>query len=125
MKNPTKVTQTIPLEEVPSWAVEQVECRAFKALRSAQEELSHLVKQTREKGEADPQVIAHHIHHARTGLADVDAVLADAHVVISGYLQHLEELGIASLEEKMEDATGAVQAARGASDALKRSKKDE
>jgi hypothetical protein len=87
MDNPTRVQSTVDFDEVPQWVLEQVEHRAFGLLRSACEELSHVVDQAHSQG-VDANSLAHHIERARKIIFDADLIMQDAHSTAVSYLEY-------------------------------------
>ena len=109
MENQTNVQLNIPLPEVPRWFVEQVEQRAFKILREAQEELSHLISQQREQKEPSSKALIHHIEQCRSRLHDTDMVLQDVHVIIAGFDDYCEQEGIAEARSELDRAKDSLE----------------
>lgn len=125
MKEPTKVQQTIPLAEVPSWVLRQVEDRALKALKEAQEELNHLITRERKESEPDPEALVYHIEQCRIRLADTDVALQDAHLIIAGYIEHFENKELATLKENTERLQQMTSALENAAPYLPKQKAEE
>lgn len=109
MKNPTKVQETIPLSEVPSWTLKLIDERALRALSSACEELKHLASQQLGSTNPSPDSIVHHVLAARQKMYEADLLLQDAHAVIAGYINHVEEVSTQELEEKIEKTSEELE----------------
>ena len=108
MENPTKIIQTLPLDDVPKWCMEQVERRAMKSLALAQEELSHLLKQHHRTEQPDSTALLYHVEQCRQRLFTADMILQDVHTTIAAYRDYDPEQPIVQARDKMDEARAAT-----------------